>query len=121
MDIGIIGLAKRLEEIYRPGLSDAQTLPKSSPSLHLLQRIRDEAHRFAVTFHRKLRHKRIVGSELDHIPGVGERRRTALLRAFGSLEGIRKAGIDEVAGVSGMNRTVAVRILKALETMEAGG
>jgi len=113
-DQPIIGLAKRLEEIFRPGISDPQTLPKSSPSLHLLQQVRDEAHRFAITFHRSLRKKRTVHSELDDIKGIGEKRRKALLKTFGSVESIRKASVDELAGVGGMNRKAAEDILKYL-------
>ena len=114
LDQPIIGLAKRLEEVFRPGLSDPQTLPKSSPSLRLLQQVRDEAHRFAITFHRSLRQKRTKHSELDDIPGVGEKRRKALLKAFGSVKGIRKASLEEIAGVEGMNKKTAVAVKEAL-------
>lgn len=114
-DQPIIGLAKRLEEIYRPQISAPQTLPKSSPSLHLLQQVRDEAHRFAVTFHRSLRKKRAVRSELDGIPGIGEKRRKALLKAFGSVENIRKASVDEIAGAEGVNRKAAEDVFKHLK------
>jgi excinuclease ABC subunit C len=89
----IIGLAKRLEEIYLPGFKDAQMLPKTSASLKLLQKIRDEAHRFAVTFHRQRRRKRIVVSELEKIPGIGPSRRTLLLKQFGSVKKIKEADI----------------------------
>ena len=113
-NLAVIGLAKRLEEIYIPGLSDAQTLPKSSPSLHLLQRIRDEAHRFAVTYHRALRQKRMKASRLDAIPGIGDARRTALLKRFGSLEEIKRASVEEIMRVPGMNRKVAESVRSAL-------
>ena len=109
-DQPVIGLAKRLEEVFVPGISDPQTLPKSSASLRLLQRIRDEAHRFAVQYHRTLRKKRTITSILDTVPGVGEKRRTALLRRFGSVEGIQKASLEEIAQVDGMNRKVAERV-----------
>jgi len=115
-DQPIIGLAKRLEEIFRPGISDPQTLPKSSLSLHLLQQVRDEAHRFAITFHRSLRKKRTVHSELDDIPGIGEKRRKALLKAFGSVAGIRDASIDEIARVDGMNQKAAETLLNHLNS-----
>ena len=110
----VIGLAKRLEEVFVPGVSDPQNIPKSSPSLRLLQRIRDEAHRFAVTFHRQQRKKYTLHSELDAIPGIGERRRNALLKAFGSVENIRKASVEEIANVEGMNRKAAERVAVAL-------
>ncbi|MBN2103006.1 excinuclease ABC subunit C [bacterium] len=114
VDQPVVGLAKRLEEVFMPGLPDPQMLPKTSPGLRLLQRIRDEAHRFAIAFHRSLRQKRAVHSALDDIPGIGETRRKALLRTFGSIESIRKASADEIAEVRGMNRTVAEEIKKRL-------
>ncbi len=110
----VIGLAKRLEEVFRPGLSESQTLPRASASLHLLQRVRDEAHRFAVTFHRSLRAKRAVRSSLDDVPGIGPSRRKALLLRFGSAEAVRRASVDEIAAVAGMSRPVAVRVKEAL-------
>ncbi|MCJ7811989.1 excinuclease ABC subunit UvrC [bacterium] len=114
-DQPVIGLAKRLEEIYIPNMSDPQTLPKSSPSLRLLQRVRDEAHRFAVAYHRTLRKKRTAGSVLDDIPGIGEKRRNALLRHFGSIERIKNASIDEIISIEGMNRKVAENVLSTLK------
>lgn len=93
----IIGLAKRLEEIFFPGLSDAQMLPKTSASLKLLQQIRDEAHRFAITFHRQRRGKRTLHSELENIPGIGIRRRQHLLKLFGSVKSIRELTAEELA------------------------
>jgi len=103
-DIPMIGLAKREEEIFRPGEREAITLPHHTPTLQLLQRVRDEAHRFAVSYHRKLRSRRLTHSMLDEIPGVGPKRRQALLQHFGSLAKIREARIwqlKEVEGVSG--------------------
>jgi len=114
-DQPVIGLAKRLEEIYLPGLPDPQMLPKTSSSLRLLQRIRDEAHRFAITFHRSLRQKRSVQSVLDEIPGIGPARRKSLLKAFGSVDGIRNASVEEIANVKGMNREVAEKVIKVLK------
>lgn len=110
----IIGLAKRLEEVFLPGISDPQNISKSSPSLHLLQRIRDEAHRFAITYHRQQRKKRVIHSELDDIPGIGPARRKALLKAFGSVEGIKKATIEEILRISGLNRNVAETLKEEL-------
>ena len=110
----IIGLAKRLEEVFLPGLPDPQMLPKTSASLRLLQRVRDEAHRSAITFHRSLRQKRAVHSMLDDIPGIGENRRKALLTAFGSVENISKASAEEIAQVRGMNMKVAELVSGAL-------
>ncbi|MGM0549039.1 MAG: excinuclease ABC subunit UvrC [Bacillota bacterium] len=103
-NLPIIGLAKREEEIFRPNTSEPITLPHHTPTLQLLQRVRDEAHRFAVSYHRKLRSRRLTHSMLDEIPGVGETRRTALLQHFGSLAKIREAKIwqlKEVEGISG--------------------
>jgi excinuclease ABC subunit C len=111
----VVGLAKRLEEIFRPGLSDPQTLPKSSPSLRLLQHVRDEAHRFAVAFHRSLRGKRAVASVLDSVPGIGAARRSALLSHFGSVDAIRAASVDAIAAVEGMSRKTAERVKEALD------
>ncbi|HDQ44382.1 MAG TPA: excinuclease ABC subunit C [bacterium] len=113
-DLPVVGLAKHLEEIYRPGIADPQTLPRSSPGLRLLQQVRDEAHRFAVSYHRSLRSKRTVRSKLDDIPGIGEKRRKALLRAFGSLEGVRNASPDALARVDGMNRKAAGTVFSYL-------
>jgi excinuclease ABC subunit C len=110
----VLGLAKRLEEIFRPGLPDPQTLPKYSPSLRLLQHVRDEAHRFAVTFHRSLHRKRAAFSVLDSVPGIGGKRRNALLKHFGSVEKMKEASVEEIAGVEGMNRKVAERVKEAL-------
>jgi excinuclease ABC subunit C len=90
-DQPVIGLAKKLEEVFIPGQSGAVYISKTSPALNLLKRVRDEAHRFAITYHRKLRSKRTVGSELDLIPGVGPARRAALLKHFGSVKKIKEA------------------------------
>lgn len=115
IDQPVIGLAKRLEEIFVPGLADPQTLPKSSASLRLLQRVRNEAHRFAIDYHRRLRKKRTVSSCLDEIPGIGEKRRKALLKHFGSIEHIKNASISELIIVEGMNKKVAENVLKTLK------
>jgi len=119
-DQPVIGLAKRLEEVFIPGISDPQTLPKSSPSLRLLQRLRDEAHRFAITYHRTLRKKRSFVSLLDTIPGIGEKRRTILLKEFGSIERIRNAAVEEIAMLQGMNYKVAEKVLEVLNSNDSG-
>jgi excinuclease ABC subunit C len=89
--LNVIGLAKRLEEVYVPGDPDAHTIPKTSSGLKLLQRIRDEAHRFAVEFHRSLRNKRTLTSELNEIRGIGETTTKKLLSKYGSFDNVRKA------------------------------
>ena len=99
LNIPVVGLAKRLEEVYVPANPDPVTIPKGEEALYLLQRVRDEAHRFAVTYHRKLRGKRMVDSILDGVPGVGPVRKRALIRHFGSLKRIREASKDALAGV----------------------
>jgi excinuclease ABC subunit C len=100
-DLRIIGLAKRLEEIHRPDADEPQSIPKSSPGLKLLQRIRNEAHRFAVTYHRVRRTGRTLQTELDLIEGVGKKRATRLLEAFGSVQGVRFATPEQIAEVVG--------------------
>ncbi len=107
-------LAKREELIYLPGRSDPVRLPKSSPALKLLQRIRDEAHRFAIDYHRKLREKRTLASLLDGVPGIGPRRKQLLLERFGSLDGLRQASLEELLSVPGLPRATAELLYKAL-------
>jgi excinuclease ABC subunit C len=107
VDIPVIGLAKRHEEVFRPGDSKGQRWPRNSEILKLLQRIRDEAHRFAIEHSRKRVRKRSLVSVLDHIGGIGERRRQELLKAFGSVEKIKQATVEELAQVPGMNRRAA--------------
>ncbi|MBL7994263.1 excinuclease ABC subunit C [bacterium] len=106
----IIGLAKRMEEIFVPGVSDSIMIPKTSSSIKLLQHVRDEAHRFAITFHRERRDKRVIASELDGIDGVGEKRRRLLINHFGSVKKLSEAGINEIAEVEGINENIARRI-----------
>ena len=100
-NLQIIGLAKRLEEVFLPGASDPQSIPKTSSGLRLLQRIRDEAHRFAVTYHRVLRTKRTLQTELDLIEGVGQKRAKELLEAFGSVQGVKFASEEQLAEIVG--------------------
>ena len=89
-------------------------LPRDSAALHLLQRVRDEAHRFAISYHRKVRNRRSMGSALDNVPGVGPKRKKALLRKFGSVKAIREAAIDDIAAVPGMTRTLAHKVKEYL-------
>ncbi|MBW3604703.1 MAG: excinuclease ABC subunit UvrC [Actinobacteria bacterium] len=105
--VEICGLAKRLEEVFLPDRPDPVLLPRASEALYLLQRVRDEAHRFAVTYHRTLRGKRMTESAFDEIGGIGPARRRSLLDAFGSLQGVRDAGIDELEQVPGISSTLA--------------
>ncbi|MEA3407465.1 MAG: excinuclease ABC subunit UvrC [Chloroflexota bacterium] len=107
-------LAKREEALFVPGRAAPILLPRRSEALYLLQRIRDEAHRFAISYHRKLRRKKGMNSILEEIPGVGPVRRQSLLKTFGSLEGIRKATVEELAVAPGMNRPVAERLKEYL-------
>ncbi len=110
----IIGLAKRLEEVFVPNQQDSLTISKSSPGLILLKRIRDEAHRFAITFNRKVRSKRTITSELDKIPGVGPAKREILLKTFGSIERIRQADIEQLTAVKGITKSLAAAIQQKL-------
>lgn len=108
--VPVIGLAKREEEIFKEGAHTSILLNKMSPALHLIQHIRDEAHRFAITYHRKRLAKRNLVSVLDHLEGMGPKRRAALWKRFGSLDAMREASIDDLAAVEGMNRVVAERV-----------
>lgn len=110
----VIGLAKRLEEVFLPGASDPLTVSKSSPALILLKRIRDEAHRFAIEFNRKVRTKRTIKSELEKIPGIGPSKVKALLSHFGSVAKVRAASVEEIASVKGMSETLAQVVSRAL-------
>ena len=109
-ELTVIGLAKREEEIFVEGAHESIMLSKDSDALKLIQRIRDEAHRFAITYHRKLRGKRNLVSILDHIEGIGPKRREALWKHFGSLEAIKTAETKDLAGVAGMNKASAQKI-----------
>jgi excinuclease ABC subunit C len=114
-DIALCGLAKRLEEVWIPGSKDPLILPRSSEGLYLLQRIRDEAHRFAITFHRSRRSKIMLESILDEIPQLGSARRASLLERFGSVAAIRKASVDEIAATPGIGGKIASVIESYLE------
>lgn len=109
-ELPVVGLAKREEEIFLEGRSDSIMLDKESAALHLIQRIRDEAHRFAITYHRKLRGKRNLVSILDHVEGIGPKRRQALWQHFSSLDAMKAATVEELAAVEGMNSAAAEKL-----------
>lgn len=113
-DIPVIGLAKRLEEVWLPGEEFPLILPRTSEGLYLLQRVRDEAHRFAITHHRGRRSASMVESVLDAVPGLGEVRRKTLLKHFGSMKKLRAASVDELAQVPGIGPRLAAAILEAM-------
>ncbi|MFJ2702446.1 excinuclease ABC subunit UvrC [Streptomyces sp. NPDC087428] len=113
-DIAVCGLAKRLEEVWLPDDDDPVVLPRSSEGLYLLQRIRDEAHRFAITYQRARRAKRIRSSPLDDVAGLGETRKQALIKHFGSVKKLRQATIDEICEVPGIGRRTAESVAAAL-------
>lgn len=106
-DLPVVGLAKREEEIFKPHQSESIMLDREGAALHLIQRIRDEAHRFAITYHRKLRGKRNLISVLDHVEGIGSKRRQELWKAFKTLDAMRAASVEELAAVEGMNHAAA--------------
>ena len=110
LDIPMFGLAKRIEEIVLPDREESLLLDRASPALHMIQRLRDEAHRFAITHHRQLRGRHSVSSALETIPGVGDKRRRALLTHFRSVEALRAASLEEIAAVPGMNRPAAENV-----------
>jgi excinuclease ABC subunit C len=109
-DVPLAGLAKRFEELYVPGTPAPVVLPRRSQALYLVQRIRDEAHRFAITYHREIRGKRAMKSELDDIAGIGPGRRKALLKRFGSVRRIREASVEEIGATPGISRELAERL-----------
>mgnify|MGYP000598572993 CR=1 FL=1 len=116
----VFALAKGAEELFAPDQAEPLVLPRDSRALHLLQRLRDEAHRFAVAYHRRLRRKHSLKSVLDDIPGIGEKRKTALLKHFGSVESMRRASVEELAAVPGMTRTAAEQVAAWLADDQAG-
>jgi excinuclease ABC subunit C len=113
--IPLASLAKREEELWLPGWDEPVTLPGGSPSLYLVKRVRDEAHRFAIEYHRELRGRAMTASALDDVPGVGPKRKKALLKAFGSLKKLRAASVDEIAAVPGVGRVAAEAVAEALK------
>jgi excinuclease ABC subunit C len=114
-DIALCGLAKRLEEVWLPNQDDPLILPRTSEGLYLLQRIRDEAHRFAITFHRSRRSAVMLESLLDEIPNLGQVRRAALLKRFGSVAAIRRATLKDIAEVPSIGMTIAQVVLTNLQ------
>ena len=108
--IPVIGLAKEFEEIYTPNSKRPIIIPKNSKALHLLQQVRDESHRFAITYHRKLRSDNIQASSLDNIAGIGKKRKINLLKEFGTIENIKKASVDDLAKIEGMNKKTAENV-----------
>jgi excinuclease ABC subunit C len=120
-DVALCGLAKRLEEVWMPGDKDPLILPRTSEGMYLLQRIRDEAHRFAITFHRSRRSKVMLESLLDEIPQLGESRRGALLSHFGSVTAMRKATVEELASTPGIGATIAAIIYTHLQNLAQPG
>jgi excinuclease ABC subunit C len=118
-DVALVGLAKRLEEVWLPGQEFPVILPRTSEGLYLLQRVRDEAHRFAITFHRQRRSKAMTSSALDDIPGLGESRRKALLRHFGSVKKVRAASEEQIREVPGIGPGLAATIAQALAAQAA--
>ena len=114
--IPVISIAEKQEHVFLPNKSDPLILPSNSLALHLLQRIRDEAHRFAISYHRDLRRKKNFKSILDDIPGIGKVRKKALLKAFGSVKGIREASLDEIKKVKGMNEKAAEAVYEFFHT-----
>jgi excinuclease ABC subunit C len=112
--IPIVGLAKQEEELYIPGREETLRLPRDSEALFLLQRIRDEAHRFAQRLHHKVHEETGLASKLDEVQGIGPKRRKALLKKFGSVEAIRAASVEDLAATPGMNQAAAQRIKEEL-------
>jgi excinuclease ABC subunit C len=114
VDVAVCGLAKRMEEVWLPGDPDPVILPRTSEALYLLQRVRDEAHRFAITYHRQKRSTSMLVSMLDDVPGLGESRRKALMKQFGSLKRLRAATVEELMGVPGIGRRTAEAVQAAI-------
>jgi excinuclease ABC subunit C len=118
-DVHVVGLAKRLEEVWVPDDEFPVILPRASQGLYLLQRIRDEAHRFAITFHRKKRSSAMTVSVLDELPGVGPAKQKALLKHFGSVKKLRAARVEELEQVPGFGRNLAEKVAAALQASDA--
>ena len=120
-DVAVIGLAKRLEEVWVPSEPDPVIMPRNSEGLYLLQRIRDEAHRFAIAYHRSKRSKRMTASALDAVRGLGETRRKALVTHFGSVARLKQASIEEITAVPGIGVATARAVLEALRVADSTG
>ncbi len=117
IDVPTVGLAKENEEIFTPGSPEPIMLPRTSQSLYMVQRIRDEAHRFGITYHRKLRSNRTFKSVLDEIPGIGPKRKQVLMKHFGSVRAISAASIDDLAALNGMTRDAAEKVKEYIGRM----
>ena len=113
-DVPLASLAKENEELFVPHTPEPIVLPRNSQALHLVQRIRDEAHRFAITFHRNLRSKDSLKSPIDNVTGIGPKRKRMLMRRFGTLKGIKEAAVDDIASVPGMTRSLAIRLKQTI-------
>jgi excinuclease ABC subunit C len=119
-DVSVCGLAKRLEEVWLPGQDSPVIMPRTSEGLYLLQRVRDEAHRFAITYHRKKRSAALTSSQLDGVPGLGPARKATLLRHFGSVRKIARASVAEIADLPGIGPRIAETVAAALRPGETG-
>jgi len=119
-EVAVVGLAKRLEEVWLPSEAEPCILPRTSEGLYLLQRVRDEAHRFAISYHRQRRSKRLTASALDGIPGLGQTRKSALLKHFGSLKRLREASVEEISSAPGIGSQTALAVHAALAPVPAG-
>ena len=119
LNIPMIGLAKRIEEIVLPDEDESLLLDRHSPALHVLQRVRDESHRFAIIHHRALRGRASIASRLDGIPGVGEKRKKAILKHFKTVEALKAASAEEIAQVPGVPEKVAEAVWRFLHEEEA--
>ena len=118
LDIPVCGLAKSDEEIFVPWDETPVVLPSGSPSLYLIKQVRDESHRFAITFHRELRDKAMTRSVIDDVPGVGPKRKRALMRRFGSIRRMREATVEELAATPGIPAEVATAVWQALRAWD---
>ena len=119
-DVAVCGLAKRLEEVWLPGEEYPVIMPRSCEGLYLLQRVRDEAHRFAIAYHRQKRGKAATSSALDDVPGLGPARRKTLLRHFGSVRKLSAASVEEIAAVPGIGSRLAATVSAALGSNQTG-
>ena len=118
LDIPVCGLAKSDEEVFVPWDDAPIVLPSGSASLYLIKQVRDESHRFAITFHRQLRDKAMTASILDEIEGVGPKRKKALMKAFGSMKRLRAASVEDIAAVEGIPAAVAADIFAGIHAFE---
>ncbi|MDN5684568.1 helix-hairpin-helix domain-containing protein, partial [Corynebacterium glyciniphilum] len=117
-DVTLVGVAKRLEELWVPGDEYSVILPRNSQALYLIQQLRDEAHRFAITFHRASRGKRMTRSALDEVKGLGPKRRAELVKTFGSVAKVRAAGVEGISQVPGFGPALAEAVIDALTEPE---